>query len=280
MNRFPTIADLRIQIEGSDEDHANGAWDALMRLVYGGPTSSVVLYDVVMAQTLMTKWRDWPNTCKAIARITDDFGKADAKRAFKLSYIQHYKDRNRLRQELSCPTTLPGGPHPNEKTLAEYELLEYTVDPNYAVTITNRRTVQPFIDPRWGPMPDDMKEEFEARLKRFGTGETPGDSGLRRAPSVFAKDNPPSTSVHSRLVRLDTGDVDVERVRKYVQQCRANAAASRVPDDVTAADRDVAAIVRHLQSESTRPAAEQVRYCTCSGVCNGGECNCQYGRDE
>jgi hypothetical protein len=31
MNRFPTIADLRIQIEGSDEDHANKAWDALIR---------------------------------------------------------------------------------------------------------------------------------------------------------------------------------------------------------------------------------------------------------
>jgi len=136
----------------------------------------------------MTTWRDWPNTCRAIARITDDFGKADAKRAFKLSYIKHYKNRDLLRQELSCPTTLPGGPHPNEHSLVEYDLLEYTAARDYGVTITDRRTVKPFIDPAWGPMPEHMKEEFEARLKRFGQGERTGDSGLRRAPS-FGKDS-------------------------------------------------------------------------------------------
>jgi hypothetical protein len=57
---FPTIAELRIYLEGNDEDHANKAWDALQKMLTAGAAhADVTLTDVIMAKTILQTWDRW-----------------------------------------------------------------------------------------------------------------------------------------------------------------------------------------------------------------------------
>jgi hypothetical protein len=78
MNRFPMIADLRIHIEGSDEAHANQAWNALFKMLYTHPSSSFTIADLVFARTIQDSWRDWPGTRKFFAQSLDEIAIAAA----------------------------------------------------------------------------------------------------------------------------------------------------------------------------------------------------------
>ena len=178
LQRFATIADLRIQVEGSDEDHANKAWDALMHLLHAGPHNRVTLSDPIMALTILRTWRTWPETCSFFQRPVDEFARTATKRAFKIAYTENYKNRERIRRETTSPAEMHTTRHPNHD-IASYEQLDYLVDTEYNVIITNRCTILPAPDQGRGPIPDDMKERFASLLDRIGNNHDDKYNSLR-----------------------------------------------------------------------------------------------------
>src|SRR5215216_6487262 len=104
LGRFPMIADLRIQIEGSDEDHANQAWDAVIKMLYTERSSSFTIMDLVLAKTIQQTWSNWPGACRFFVRLPDEMAQTAAKRAFRIAYTENYKHRSELSQTMTCPT--------------------------------------------------------------------------------------------------------------------------------------------------------------------------------
>jgi len=261
LNRFPLLPDLVIRIEGSDEDHANRAWDALKKMLAASEAASFTLCDLVMAKTIQQTWGTVKVAQLDFARPQDDFGRAAVKRDWKVAYTERYKNRDRLRREMTYPAVLEvvSDPQPAND---DYELRDYMVDSSYNLSVISRRTIKALPRPARVGIPEDIKEHFNAMLDRMGN--THGRSNWLKPPL-----KPPRTPVPSPFVRIDTGDVDVERVRKYVQHVKSG---SSVPDDGTegdAADRDATA-----DTGPDEYGERHKSYCTCASVANGGPCNC------
>jgi hypothetical protein len=165
LGRFPTIADLRIQIEGSDEDHANNAWEALLRMIYTTPVCIFVVADRVMVKTIKKTWVDWDRTRKAFARPLDEIAMAAMKRAWKIAYTENYKHRDELFPDTHALTILEDPLPPQSEDYA-YTKTDYLVDSDYHVVLQGRRTMHPAPE-RERPMTPEVKAKFQELLERL-----------------------------------------------------------------------------------------------------------------
>ncbi len=259
MNRFPAIADLRMYIEGSDEDHSNKAWDALGSMIRSDRAASFILYDLALARTIQQTWIGILGVRVAFARPMDQFGRDAMKRAFRVAYLDNYKQRARLRQDMAYPTVLEVEPNPQPK-LDDYVVIDYMLDSSYNLVEISRRTIKAL--PRGEGMTPEQREKLDALLNNIGRDRKRFVEPQADTPKLIA-------IVPSRLVRSDTGDVDIERVRKYAQHIKSQ---STVPDDSTqgdAADGNAA-----TGTGPDEHADRRKTYCTCRSVANGNECNC------
>jgi hypothetical protein len=256
LTKFPTIADLRINIEGSDEDHANHAWDAIIQCLSGGEHATVHVHDVVLAKTIETLWGHWAKVYRELSRIADDISRATAKRTFKLRYTEHYKHRSRLRQEMTAPVTFPGLPNPNKGHSRVYEPY-YTINDDHTVS---HETITIFpIERKDVPMPAELYERWEARNRRDNNAV----SGSSVTPNLFGRlKDEPGTPGHDRRLRIDP-----DCAHLFDRDGKAIPAVPQRDDQGHNSDgsHDPIPGVNHI-----------IRYCTCSGVRNGGECNCLY----
>jgi hypothetical protein len=165
LGRFPTIADLRIQIEGSDEDHANNAWEALLRMIYTTPVCFFRLHDPVMVKTITKTWVDWHRTRQAFAQPLDEIATAAMKRAWKIAYIENYKHRDELFQDMHSLTILED-PLPAQAEDYAYTKTDYLVDSDYNLVLQGHRTIHPAPE-RERPMTPEVKAKLQELLERL-----------------------------------------------------------------------------------------------------------------
>jgi hypothetical protein len=247
LTRFPMIADLRLYIEGSDEDHANKAWDAmaLMRSAYSADAASFTLCDVVMAKTIRQTWGSIHGMCYAYMRPMDQFGRDAMKKAFKVAYLNNYKQRDLLRREMGYPAVFGLEPNPQPRN-DDYVFVDYMVDSSYSLVEISRRTIKAL--PRGQGMTPEQRQHLEAMLNNIGR-----DHG--RSKRMTSDTPKPLEIIPTPFLRNATGDIDVERVRKYTQRIRDNAA--HVPTNGhtgDAADRGAVALPGAASGqERTRP---------------------------
>jgi len=165
---FPTIAHLIIQIEGSDEDHAQRAWDALRGLPNVGHKSTIHLTDHVMAKTMIDMWLDWPEACRALSDIPNEIERNIVRKSFKTSYIENYKKREKIRIDMPGDTViLPGtkidpcGIY-NDETVCDYIVKDYKIE------LLSKHTIKALLPEGAGPMPPEMKEKFREMMEKLG----------------------------------------------------------------------------------------------------------------
>jgi hypothetical protein len=220
MNRFPAIADLRLYIEGSDEDHANKAWDALGLMVRKSDAASFTLCDLALVRTIEQTWTKMIAARIAFARPMDQFGRDAMKKAFKVAYLDNYKQRDYLRREMAYPAVLEVEPNPQPGN-DDYVLCDYMVDSSYTLVEISRRTIKAL--PRGKGMTPEQREQLDAMLNNIGR-----DHG--RSKRMTSDTPKPLEIIPAPFLRNAIGDIDVERVRKYVQHVKSR---SSVPDDCT-----------------------------------------------
>jgi hypothetical protein len=263
LTRFPTIADLRIQIEGSDEDHANKAWDAVIRMLYTTPVCRFVIVDLVMIKTIRQTWSDLTGLRHNFARPLDDIAIAAMKRAWKLAYTENYKQRDGLGPATDLPPYLED-PIPANADDYAYTRSDYVVDRDHVVVLHERRTVLAPPHPARGPMPEDMKQRVDAMLKRIGRGaearDAPGQTSPERGPALVVRRG--GDVLGDLLGDIRQFDVVVDAADGADHPAAGDAADQDAPAD---ADR------------APQPPAG-LRCCTCSGVAGGGPCNCRNGQ--
>ena len=165
MSKFPAIADLRLCIEGSDEDHANKAWAALGSMISSDRAASFTLCDLALVRTIEHTWTNMNGARFAFARPMDQFGRDAMKRAFRLAYLDNYKRRDRLRQEMGYAVVLNFVADPQPKN-SDYVLIDYMVDSNYALVEVSRRTIRAL--PRGTGMTPEQREKLDGMLSGFG----------------------------------------------------------------------------------------------------------------
>lgn len=205
LTKFPSIADLRLYIEGSDEDHANKAWRALGLMISKGEASSITLHDIVLYKTIQDTWSTIQQVRIDFARPMDQYARDSMKRDFKLAYINNYRERDHLSREIKSPVVFHIIPVPQRKN-DTYELIDYMVDHDYNIVETARHTIDAL--PRGNGMTAEQKEEFDKMFSKFDP-----------KPLQIAKDDQDYNNLvrRSAALRRRYSELNIRRDHSYIE---------------------------------------------------------------
>ncbi len=167
MNRFPAIADLRLHIEGSEEEHSNSAWAALVVAVSGSKHAEVYFRDVIMAKAVLKVWGHWELVCRALTGAPNDIARSVLKRDFKIAYGEFYRQRDKLRKDVLAPVILKGPePHEASTTHLPYDRITVEIAVDHQVRVNwVRMNTEP---QKKTPMPDEVKQMLDEYTRNFG----------------------------------------------------------------------------------------------------------------
>lgn len=177
INRFPTIPDLRLHIEGDPNDHAETAWRTLCNLGQVGAEHTIVFTDPVFGQTVIDCWGRWSNVIYDFKHTEGPAIAWELKKPFILKYLTNYQHR----QQLVGPTTLPGKPHDYTRHIYTYTVTGGTYE---QTAVETRRIPTDPAQPGDEPTVEPTDHPFYQKLLEY---QKQNETRLREAYAPAAQ---------------------------------------------------------------------------------------------
>jgi hypothetical protein len=183
LNHFPSIPELRINIEGEPEANADRAWASLRNSVFIGRNETLIVHDRVLAQTIVTVWYDWPKACHTIGQAEVPYEMEEIRKTFKRAYLQAWKHRDGLPSDVRLKGSTEQAFDAERLQFSGFEPIRYRVyslvDGNLTV-IERHEIPNPEASLPRGPMPPELRERMDNLLNGLGADGTPAMDNVPR----------------------------------------------------------------------------------------------------